>query len=86
MHAERDATEATPKPEWWTAGSAPVLDMIPEADPLTPPESRDAYVEQFGAGRVTKVLIPGAAHALLPEQPEAVAAALLDYLKKIEHA
>lgn len=86
MHAERDATEATPKPEWWTAGSAPVLDMIPEADPLTPPESRDAYVGEFGAGRVTKVLIPGAAHALLPEQPQAVAAALLDYLKKIKHA
>jgi pimeloyl-ACP methyl ester carboxylesterase len=84
MHAERDATEATPKPEWWTAGSAPVLDMIPEADPLTPPESRNAYVEQFGAHRVTTVLIPGAAHALLPEQPDAVARALLAYLKRLE--
>jgi pimeloyl-ACP methyl ester carboxylesterase len=83
MHAEREATEATPKPEWWTAGSTPVLDMIPEADPLTPPESRNAYVEQFGAHRVTPVLIPGAAHALLPEQPEAVAAALIAYLKTL---
>jgi pimeloyl-ACP methyl ester carboxylesterase len=86
MHAERDATEATPRPEWWTAGSAPVLDMIPEADPLTPPESRNAYVEQLGADRVTTVLIPGAAHALLPEQPDAVAAALIAYLKKLRHA
>ena len=86
MHAERDATEATPRPEWWTAGLAPVLDMIPDSDPLTPPESRNAYVEQLGAGRVTTVLIPGAAHALLPEQPDAVAKALLDYLKKIRHA
>lgn len=84
MHAERAATEATPKPEWWTAGSAPVLDLIPESDPLTPPESRNAYVEQFGAGRVTPVLIKGAAHALLPEQPEAVARALLAYLKQLE--
>ena len=84
MHAERDATEATPRPEWWTAGSAPVLDMIPEADPLTPPESRNAYVEQLGAHRVTTVLIPGAAHALLPERPEAVAAALIDYLKRLK--
>lgn len=83
MHAERDATEATPRPEWWTAGSAPVLDMIPDADPLTPPESRNAYVEQFGADRVTTVLIPGAAHALLPEQPEAVATALIAYLKQL---
>lgn len=86
MHAEREATEATPKPEWWTAGNAPVLDMLPECDPLSPPDSRNCYVEQFGAHRVTTVLIPRAAHALLPEQPDAVARALLDYLKKIKHA
>ena len=86
MHAEREATEATPKPEWWNAGTAPVLDMLSECDPLSPPESRNCYVEQFGAHRVTTVLIPRAAHALLPEQPEAVAVALLDYLKKIKHA
>ena len=86
MHSEREATEATPKPEWWNAGTAPVLDMQSECDPLSPPESRNCYVEQFGAHRVTTVLIPRAAHALLPEQPEAVAVALLDYLKKINHA
>lgn len=83
MHAEREATEATPRPEWWTAGTAPVLDMLPECDPLSPPESRNCYVEQFGAHRVTTVLIPRAAHALLPEQPEAVAKALLDYLNRL---
>lgn len=83
MHMEREATEATPKPEWWTAGTAPVLDVIPECDPLSPPESRANYVRDFGAGRVTTALIPNAAHALLPEQPEAVAKAVLDYLKKL---
>ena len=86
MHMEREATETTPKPEWWTAGTAPVLDVLPECDPLSPPESRGAYVEEFGAHRVTTALIPNAAHALLPEQPEAVAKAVLDYLKKINHA
>jgi pimeloyl-ACP methyl ester carboxylesterase len=85
MHMEREATEATPKPEWWTAGTAPVLDLQSECDPLSPPETRNVYVEQFGAHRVTVSLIPRAAHALLPEQPEAVARALLDYLKKIGH-
>ena len=85
MHMEREATEATPKPEWWNAGTAPVLDLQSECDPLSPPDSRNCYVEQFGAQRVTVALIPGAAHALLPEQPAAVAQALLDYLKKIEH-
>jgi pimeloyl-ACP methyl ester carboxylesterase len=85
MYMEREATEATPKPEWWTAGTAPVLDLQSECDPLSPPESRNVYVEQFGAGRVTVALIPRAAHALLPEQPEAVARTLIDYLKKIGH-
>jgi pimeloyl-ACP methyl ester carboxylesterase len=83
MHMEREATEATPKPEWWNAGTAPVLDLQSECDPLSPPDSRNCYVEQFGAHRVTITLIPGAAHALLPEQPEAVARAMLDYLKKL---
>jgi pimeloyl-ACP methyl ester carboxylesterase len=86
MHMEREATEATPKPEWWNAGTAPVLDVLPECDPLSPPDSRNTYVEQFGAHRVTTALIPNAAHALLPEQPEAVARVVLDYLKKIDHA
>ena len=83
MHMEREATEATPKPEWWTAGNAPVLDVLPERDPLSPPESRNNYVVEFGAGRVTTALVPNAAHALLPEQPEAVAKVVLDYLKKL---
>jgi len=86
MHMERAATEATPKPEWWNAGTAPVLDMQSECDPLSPPESRNCYVEQFDAHRVTAVIIPRAAHALLPEQPEAVAGAMLDYLRKVGHA
>jgi len=83
MHMEREATEATPKPEWWTAGSAPVLDVIPECDPLSPPESRNNYVEQFGVHRVNTVLVAGAAHALLPEQPAAVAKAVLAYLAQL---
>lgn len=83
MHAERAATEATPKPEWWTAGTAPVLDMQSACDPLSPPDSRNCYVEEFGAHRVSIALIPNAAHALLPEQPEKVAAALIAYLKQL---
>ena len=84
MHMEREATEATPKPEWWDAGMAPLLDVIPESDPLSPPDSRNNYVEQFGPRRVTSVLVPGAAHALLPEQPEAVATAVLAYLRSLD--
>ena len=83
MHAERAATEATPREEWWQAGTAPVLDVQPEHDVMTPPASRNRYRDEFGADRVTTTLIPNAGHALLPEQPAAVAAAMLAYLKQL---
>ncbi|MCI3950872.1 MAG: hydrolase [Burkholderiales bacterium] len=84
MLAERAATEATPKEEWWTAGTTPVVDLQPENDVCTPPASRNRYREEFGAHRVTIVSIPHAGHALLPEQPDAVADALIAYMKQIK--
>jgi pimeloyl-ACP methyl ester carboxylesterase len=83
MHAERDATEATPKPEWWTAGTAPVLDVLSLKDPLSPPDSIHTYRDQWGADRVTIAKIDNAAHALLPEQPAAVADAIISYMKQL---
>lgn len=83
MHAERDATEATPRPEWWTAGKAPVLDVLALDDPLSPPHSTNRYRDEWGADRVEIVAIANAAHALLPEQPAAVAAAIIAYMKKL---
>jgi len=85
MHAERDATEATPREEWWHAGKAPILDVQPEKDVMTPPETRNRYRDEFGADRVRMTVISGAGHALLPEQPEAVAKAVLDYLKILNY-
>lgn len=83
MLAERAATEATPRGEWWTAGTAPVLDLQPENDVCTPPASRNRYREEFGAHRVAVVTLPNAGHALLPEQPIAVAEALIAYLRQL---
>lgn len=83
MHAERAATEATPREEWWLAGRAPLLDVQPQQDIMTPPESRNRYRDELGADRVTTTLIANAGHALLPEQPEAVAQVVVDYLKQL---
>jgi pimeloyl-ACP methyl ester carboxylesterase len=85
MLAQRAATEATPRGEWWHAGTAPILDVQPAHDVMTPPESRNRYRDEFGAHRVTTTLIPRAGHALLPEQPEKVAKAVLDYLEHLRH-
>lgn len=83
MHAERDATEATPKEEWWAAGKAPVFDLLPMNDPVSPPESANRYRDEWGAERVTIARIANAAHALLPEQPAAVADAIIKYIKQL---
>jgi len=83
MHAERAATEATPKAEWWTAGIAPVLDALAVNDPLSPPGSTNCYREEWG-DRVTVAPIANAAHALLPEQPIAVADTIIAYLRHLQ--
>jgi pimeloyl-ACP methyl ester carboxylesterase len=77
--AQRIATDATPQAEWWQAGNAPILDVQPEADVMIPPDSRSRYRDELG-DRVSIVRIANAGHALLPEQPEAVAKALLEFI------
>ena len=47
-------------------------------------QSRNRYLEEFGANRVTIVSIPNAGHALLPEQPAAVAEALVRYMEQLQ--
>ncbi len=64
-----------PQSVWWTAGKAPLLELIPEEDPFKPRDRWDELKNEFGS-RVKVVTIPGASHALFPEQPEAVARAI----------
>ena len=71
-----------PPSEYWAAGTAPLLDMQGENDPYRPASSRNELIEEFGAARVTTVLIRNAAHALIVEQPDAVADALIAWAKK----
>ncbi|MGZ5230858.1 MAG: alpha/beta fold hydrolase [Burkholderiales bacterium] len=80
--AQRIATDATPQAEWWQAGKAPILDVQPENDVMIPPESQSRYREDLGE-RVSIVRIPDAGHALLPEQPAAVAQALLRFVAQL---
>ena len=80
--AQRIATDATPQAQWWQAGTAPILDVQPEHDVMIPPESRSRYRDELG-DRVSIVAIPNAGHALLPEQPVAVADALLEFARAL---
>ncbi len=72
---QRAATAASPREAWWHAGSAPILDLIAAHDPFRPPSTRRENADEFG-GRVTIHIIDGASHALIPEQPAAVIAAI----------
>lgn len=74
----------TPKEEYWQAGGKPVLDVIPGEDPLRPEGTYDQNREDLGEDRVSVVVIPNASHALIPEQPEAVADAVLEFAKKLQ--
>jgi pimeloyl-ACP methyl ester carboxylesterase/alkylhydroperoxidase family enzyme len=62
------------------AGSAPVLEIIPEFDPFKPREYWGELRQQLGA-RVTSVIIPEASHALFPEQPMRVADAVIQWCR-----
>jgi pimeloyl-ACP methyl ester carboxylesterase len=76
---QRAAAAATRQEEWWSGGSAPLFDLQAEQDPFKPPEKRNEMKDEFG-DRVTVAVIPGASHALIPEQPKAVVDALVAWI------
>ena len=82
--AEQIARDRTPQAEYWAAGTAPILDIQGAEDPYRPAASRDEMVREFGSNRVSTVLVPHAAHAVIVEQPKAVADAIISYAKGLK--
>lgn len=82
MAMQREAEKATAPDAYVGGGDAPVLDIQAEADAVVGESERSARRETF-AERVTVVVIRRAGHALLPEQPAQVAAAIHDYIQKL---
>ncbi|MGA2997859.1 alpha/beta fold hydrolase [Bradyrhizobium sp.] len=76
------AGRAIKQSEWWSGGTAPLLDLQGELDPFRPRAMSNEMREEFGE-RVSVVVIPNASHALLPEQPVAVTAAILAWIGKL---
>jgi pimeloyl-ACP methyl ester carboxylesterase len=81
--AEIIARDATPQKEYYAAGNVPLLDIQGEDDPYKPLAARNELVEEFGAKRVTVVRVPHAAHAIIVEQANAVADAIVDWSRKL---
>jgi pimeloyl-ACP methyl ester carboxylesterase len=67
---------------WWHAGTAPLLELIPDSDPFKPAKDWRQLQDEFGE-RITVKVIPGASHALFPEQPRAVAEAIHEWARNL---
>ena len=83
QRAEEIARDATPQAEYWSAGNVPLLDLQAEFDPYRPRSTADELVKEFGAGRVTVVLVRGVSHAVIVEDPRAVADAVIAFARKL---
>lgn len=75
------ATNATPTDDWWLGGGKEMLVLQPACDAVAPPENARRLAEALGA-QVRVVEIPDAGHAALPEQPDAIARAVVRFLRR----
>jgi pimeloyl-ACP methyl ester carboxylesterase len=80
---ENEASAATPVDLWFAGGKAPILDLQAENDAVAQPKFRGVLKSELG-GRVTVVVIPNAGHALVPEQPEAMANAISVFARSLQ--
>jgi pimeloyl-ACP methyl ester carboxylesterase len=78
MRMEVGSVSRTRVNDFWGAGSAPLLEIIPDSDPFKPRPYWGELRQQLG-GRVTTVIVPDASHALFPEQPDKVADAVIEW-------
>ena len=80
---QREASQASPRHRWWHAGSAPILDLQAEQDPFAPIATAQDLANELGADRVKVMRIQEASHALIPEQPEAVSYAIIEFMQSM---
>jgi pimeloyl-ACP methyl ester carboxylesterase len=83
--AQSAAGRATKQSEWWSGGKAPLLDVQAANDPFKPPSTSSETRDEFG-DRATIAIIPDASHALIPEQPRAVVAVIVGWIRKLPPA
>lgn len=77
---QADCVRRTDVARYWGAGNAPVFEIIAALDPFHQRAEWGDLRARYG-DRVTTTVIDDASHALFPEQPEAVAAAVVHHLR-----
>ena len=78
--AQAEAERHMPAVELWSKLAHDALVVQPADDVVVMPANAERMQEHVGE-KVSVITVPNAGHALLPEQPEAVAAAILSWLR-----
>jgi pimeloyl-ACP methyl ester carboxylesterase len=81
--AYRGAAQRPGRDVWWPVANAPILDLQGDSDPWRPASSRNELKEKLG-DKITVKVIPRASHALIPEQPKAVAQAIVEWVRTLK--
>lgn len=68
---------------WWPVSNSPILDLQGDSDPWRPARTRNELKDVLG-DKVTVQVIPNASHALIPEQPAAVAQAIVAWARALK--
>ncbi len=82
MEADSGEKQGVKQADWWSAGSVPLLELIPDSDPFKPKDKWNELRNELG-DRVSVAVIPHASHALFAEQPQAVADAVIAWLRQL---
>ena len=77
-----DCVQRTDVSRYWSAGNVPIFELIAALDPFHIPDEWGALRASYG-DRVRTTIIERASHALFPEQPRAVANAVLSYVSSL---
>jgi pimeloyl-ACP methyl ester carboxylesterase len=80
LAAQRIAGDRTSRQADYAAGSATILYLQPDHDPLAHVEDAHEFKRALG-DRVTVVIIPNSSHAAIAEQPEFISEALIAYAR-----
>ncbi|HEY3887154.1 MAG TPA: alpha/beta hydrolase [Caulobacteraceae bacterium] len=81
MRAQRAAAMATGPESWVGAGDVDIFIVQAEDDVIAPPANAEALVKAY-PGRVRVAVLKHAGHAMLPEQPRAIADLVIGFLKR----
>ena len=80
--AQNAADRDTPREDWLAGGVAPMLVIQGRHDRITPPANGRWLRERFGE-RVLLVELANSGHALLPEQPDEIVDAIVEFVGEV---